>query len=165
MQENKKAITLGLAAAGVLLGGYVLYRMMGSSKGLADKLKERGLTEVKKESNGQLETKYFIELFKFIDLEKRLRAVNLTKKCRDSRRKHYKSNNMTSYDAEIKQLIEDEKKIGEAVTLEVVNVLGIAIETFETSHKRIENDVNVPMVAQDRVKGSPKLSKEKTLEV
>ena len=59
MQENKKAVYLGLAAAGALLGGYVIYKYwQGSGSGtpdIANKLQQAKLTEVKKGENGQLD--------------------------------------------------------------------------------------------------------------
>ena len=66
MQENKKAVYLGLAAAGALLGGYVIYKYwQGSSnveEDIGNKLKKAKLTEVKKGDNGQLDQTYFLSL-------------------------------------------------------------------------------------------------------
>ena len=107
MQENKKALMIGLAAAGVLLGGYALY-CMRQPKGIVDKLKKDGLTEVQRDSKGQLDHSYFLNLLQFIGEETKLRTVTLRKQRRDERRKHYNSQNWKAYEAVIKQTIEGE---------------------------------------------------------
>ena len=81
---------IGLAAAGTLLAGYALYRM-AQPKGIAAKLKQANLTEVKKDSKGQLEQSYFLNLLQFVGEETKLRTATLRKQCQDERRKHYNS--------------------------------------------------------------------------
>lgn len=57
MEENKKAVFIGIAAAGMLLSGYVIYRWATSTPAvpendIVDKLKKANLMEVKKGEKG-----------------------------------------------------------------------------------------------------------------
>ena len=111
MQENKKALYVGLAAAGVLLGGYVLYRMMPASDGIADKLRKAELTAVKKDAKGGLDQTYFLSLLQFVGQETKARTTSLRKQCLDERRKHYNSQDWKAYTAVIKKTIESEDSV------------------------------------------------------
>ena len=105
MQENKKAIYLGLAAAGALLGGYVIYKYWqggSSTPDIANKLQQAKLTEVKKGENGQLDQTYFLSLLQFVGQETRQRTTDLRKSCHEQRRKHFKSKDEKAYKAVIK---------------------------------------------------------------
>ena len=112
MQENKKALYIGIAAAGVAVACAAIYYMSSKSKGgeqaISDKLSEAKLTEVKKGENGQLDQTYFLSLLQFVGQETRLRTTDLRKHCHDERRKHYKDQNWKEYESVIKKTIENE---------------------------------------------------------
>ena len=128
MEENKKALYIGLAAAGVVLGGAVLYHYWKSGptapeNDIADKLKKAKLTEVKKGEKGQLEQQYFLSLLQFVGQETRQRTKDLRQHCHDERRKHYKAEAWDKYKAVIKKTIESEDITAQAVVKEVITEL------------------------------------------
>ena len=145
MEENKKAIYLGLATAGVLLGGYVIYKWATSApkekvSDIADKLEKANLTEVKKGEKGQLDSQYFLSLLQFVGQETRLRTRDLRQHGYEERRKHYQSKEWEKYKGSIKKIIEHEDITAQAVVKEVIQELNINLDEFSTTHQAMASN-------------------------
>ena len=85
MVENKKAMMIGLAAAGVVVSCAVIFKLWRGRTGektTKQKLVDAKLEEVKTDKDGKLDQAYFLHLLQFIGQETRkstkdLREVNL----------------------------------------------------------------------------------------
>jgi len=89
-------------------------------------LKKKGLTDVKKTEDGNLETKYFLQLIIFISELNRSRILKAKKILRDQRRKLYKNEEWDTYSLLVQEnLTSQEKGVVETIR-EVVEALGIS---------------------------------------
>ena len=172
MQENKKALYVGLATASVLIGGYVLYRMMAANSSIAEQLQKADLTVVKKDAKGGIDQTYFLSVLQFVGQATKAKTTSLRKECQAERRKHYNSEDWKAYEAVVKKTIEGEDIAAQAVVSEVIKVIGMTLEEFTESHQSMASNPSTSefvMAAQqgklNQNESTPKLSKEKTLTV
>ena len=177
MVENKKAVMIGLAAAGAILSAAVIFKLwrgMGEKESVQAKLVEAKLDKIKTDSNGKLDQTYFLNLLQFIGQEtkrrtKDLRAVNLK-----ARREHFKKEEWVDYEGIIKKMTQSEDIIAQATVKEVITSLDMSAETFKETHKAMASNqatAEFVMAAQQgKLQQSgdsqqPKLTKKKTLEI
>ena len=69
MVENKKAMMIGLAAAGVVVSCAVIFKLWrgrAGEKSTKQKLVDAKLEEVKTDKDGKLDQAYFLHLLQFI---------------------------------------------------------------------------------------------------
>ena len=80
MVENKKAMYIGLAAAGVVVGAAVIFKLWrgrNTELTIKEKLVEAKLDKIKKDNNDKLDQAYFLNVLQFIGQETRKRTKDL----------------------------------------------------------------------------------------
>ena len=93
MVENKKAMYIGLAAAGVVLSAAVIFKLWrgrNSEPTIKEKLVQAKLDKIKKDNNDKLDQAYFLNVLQFIGQETRKRTKDLREDYLFARREHFK---------------------------------------------------------------------------
>ena len=106
-ENSKKTLWMVLAGAGALIGAaLVLNYLNGDSSeshdDISKALEKSNIKQPVHDANGQLETKYFLELLQFVGEQTRAVNHDVRKKLTDERRKHYDTENWEEYEKCIK---------------------------------------------------------------
>lgn len=141
VESNKKALWLGLGAAGALIAAALLYHYASAdddddvetpqvnASELMEELKKKDLGEVKRNENG-IEPQYFIKLLQFIGETNKTKTAGSRAKHTAKRREHYKKEEWDQYEEVVRAAFQEEDMSAQTLLAEVCDALSISQMEF-----------------------------------